>query len=88
MDNTLNGNLHKNGAIAYYEIGKVMYENDKKESAFEHFKKAYDISGATLFLTNEDKEKYLKFLNIKDNRTFEDFSEDYKYLLQYLISIY
>ena len=77
VDSSLNGDMHKNGAIAYYEIGKIMYENDKKESAFEYLKKAYNLSGGTLFLTKEDKEKYLKFLNLKDDRTFEDFSEDY-----------
>ena len=77
IDSSLNGKLHNTGAIAYYEIGKVMYENKKIEEAVDYLKKAYDLSGGTLFMTKEDKEKYLKILNIKDDRQFEDFSEDY-----------
>ena len=77
IDFLLNGSLHKNGAMFFYEIGKIMFENDIKEDAFKYLKNAYDLSNGTLFLTKEDKEKYLKFLNIKDDRTFEDFSQDY-----------
>lgn len=69
--------IHDKLGESYYIIGKVMFENGKKEKAREFLQKAYDKSKGTLFLTKEDKEKYLKFLNIKDDRTFEDFSEDY-----------
>ena len=61
VDSSL-GDMHKDGAIAYYEIGKIMYENDKKESAFEYLKKAYNLSGGTLFLT---KRKVLKIFEYK-----------------------
>ena len=69
--------IHKKTGEYYYIIGKVMFENGRKEKAREFLQKAYDKSKGTLFLTKEDKEKYLKFLKIKDDRTFEDFSEDY-----------
>ena len=60
-----------------YIIGKVLFENGRKEKSRKFLQTAYDKSNGTLFLTKENKEKYLTFLNIKDDRTFEDFSEDY-----------
>lgn len=75
IDETLK--FHKERGDFYYEIGKVMYENGRKEKSRKFLQTAYDKSNGTLFLTKEDKEKYLTFLNIKDDRTFEDFSEDY-----------
>lgn len=77
LDSSLNGELHKTKALSYYEIGKVMYKNKRESIASLYLKKAYDLSEGILFLTKEDKEIYLKFLNIKDNRTFEDFAEEY-----------
>lgn len=75
IDETLK--FHKDRGDCYYEIGKVMFEYDRKENAREYLQKAYDMSNGTLFLGKEAKEKYLPFLKIKDDRTFEDFSQDY-----------
>lgn len=75
IDNTLK--FHKDRGDSYYEIGKVMFENGRKEKAREFLQIAYDMSKGILFSTKEAKEKYLSFLNVKDDREFEDFSEDY-----------
>ena len=75
IDETLK--FHKERGDFYYEIGKIMFDNNRMDKAREFLKKAYDMSNGTLFLGKEAKEKYLPFLKIKHDRTFEDFSGDY-----------